>query len=200
MNPAPSPSPTVSDRIVTVPNALSIVRLLGVPLFAWLLLVAHADGWALAVLMLSGATDWLDGKLARLLNQMSRLGSLLDPFVDRLYVVVTLVAFVARDFLPWWVAAILIGRDVVLACTLPIYRRRGLPPPTVIYLGKAATFALMCALPLVLAAQLDWAGAATVHAFGFAFLVWGTVLYVWTGVIYLAKALALARSAPVAAT
>lgn len=185
-----------SSRILTVPNVLSVVRLLGVPLFVYLLLVEQADGWALAVLMASGLTDWLDGKLARVLGQMSRLGALLDPFVDRLYVVTTLVTFVIRGFIPWWVAAILIGRDAVLGLSLLIYRRRGLPPPEVIYLGKAATFLLMFALPLILAAQGDWAVANVARPLGFAFLVWGTVLYVWTGIIYLGKAFDVIRSGP----
>ncbi|MER2221001.1 MAG: CDP-alcohol phosphatidyltransferase family protein, partial [Rhodococcus sp. (in: high G+C Gram-positive bacteria)] len=142
----------------------------------------------------SGFTDWLDGKLARVLGQTSRLGALLDPLVDRLYVVTTLVTFVARDFIPWWVAAILIGRDLLLALTLPIYRRRGLPPPEVVYLGKAATFLLMFALPLILAGHGDWAIGPFTHAFGFAFLIWGTVLYVWTAVIYVLKAVDVART------
>lgn len=184
----------VSDRVLTVPNMLSMARLLLLPLFAYLLLVSHADGWALTLLMLTGFTDWLDGKLARILDQSSKLGAVLDPLVDRLYVVTTLVTFVARDFIPWWVAAILIGRDLILALTLPIYRRRGLPPPEVIYLGKAATFLLMFALPLILAGQGDWAIAAFTHASGFAFLIWGTVLYVWTAVIYVLKAVGVART------
>lgn len=186
-----------SDRIVTVPNVLSVVRLVGVPLFMYLMLVTQADGWALAILMLSGFTDWLDGKLARLLGQASKLGALLDPAVDRLYVVTTLIAFVIRDFIPWWVAAILIGRDVVLALTLVIYRRRGLPPPEVMYIGKAATFLLMFALPLILAAQGDWSIATIAHPAGFAFLIWGTVLYVWTGLLYTASAFTVARTVPV---
>ncbi|WP_272818951.1 CDP-alcohol phosphatidyltransferase family protein [Prescottella equi] len=183
-----------ADRILTIPNVLSMIRLAGVPLFLYLLLGPQADGWALAVLMLSGFTDWADGKLARLLNQMSRLGALLDPFVDRLYVISTLVAFVLRDIIPWWLAAILIGRDLILALTLPVYRRRGLPPPDVIYLGKAATFALMFALPILLAVQSDWAGASIANAWGYALLVWGTVLYVWTAGIYIAKAVGVARA------
>ncbi|MBM4630531.1 CDP-alcohol phosphatidyltransferase family protein [Rhodococcus hoagii] len=183
-----------ADRILTIPNVLSMIRLAGVPLFLYLLLGPQADGWALAVLMLSGFTDWADGKLARLLNQMSRLGALLDPFVDRLYVISTLVAFVLRDIIPWWLAAILIGRDLILALTLPVYRRRGLPPPDVIYLGKAATFALMFALPILLAAQSDWAGASIANAWGYALLAWGTVLYVWTAGIYIAKAVGVARA------
>lgn len=185
-----------SSRILTVPNVLSVIRLLGVPLFIYLLLVEHADGWALTVLMASGFTDWLDGKLARVLGQMSRLGALLDPFVDRLYVVTTLVTFVMRDFIPWWVAAILIGRDAILGLSLLIYRRRRLPPPEVMYLGKAATFLLMFALPLILAANNDWAIADAMRPLGFAFLIWGTALYVWTGVLYLAKAVTLQRHVP----
>lgn len=190
--------PIVTDRVLTVPNLLSLLRLIGVPVFAYLLLGPQADGWALAILMLSGFTDWADGKLARLLNQTSKLGGLLDPLVDRLYVVTTLLAFAIRGMIPWWVAAVLIGRDVVLAATLQIYRRRGMPPPSVLYLGKAATFALMFALPLVLAAQGDWAIAPIAHAWGYALLVWGTGLYVWTGLLYLLAARTVAREvAPV---
>ncbi|WP_194818898.1 CDP-alcohol phosphatidyltransferase family protein [Nocardia sp. XZ_19_385] len=189
----------LADRIVTVPNVLSVIRLLGVPLFLWLLLVKHADGWAFALLVASGVTDFLDGKLARLLDQASRLGALLDPFVDRLYLVTTLLAFVIRDLIPWWVAVILVARDLVLTVTLSVYKRRDLDPPEVIYLGKAATFALMSALPWLLAGQMDWALAGFSRAFGGAFLVWGTVVYVWTGILYVAKAVAVARAIPASA-
>lgn len=186
----------LSDRLLTVPNVLSVLRLIGVPVFLWLLLVERADGWAFALLVASGLTDFLDGKLARLLDQSSRLGALLDPFVDRLYLVTTLAAFVVRGLMPWWVAALLIGRDLVLTATLPVYRRRGLDPPEVIYLGKAATFALMSALPWLLAGQMDWAGDGFGRAFGAALLIWGTAVYVWTGLLYLGRAIAVARAVP----
>ncbi|MFE3544656.1 CDP-alcohol phosphatidyltransferase family protein [Nocardia sp. NPDC059177] len=185
-----------SDRILTVPNALSVLRLIGIPVFLWLMLVREADGWAFTLLIASGVTDFLDGKLARLLDQSSRLGALLDPLVDRLYLVTTLVAFVARGLLPWWIAVLLIGRDLVLAATLSVYKRRDLPPPEVIYLGKAATFALMSALPWMLTGEMDWAGAAFGGAFGWALLIWGTALYVWTGALYAGLAVAVARSIP----
>ena len=101
---APAPSrDELGDAVWTIPNALSALRLLGVPLFLWLLLGPQADGWAVVVLMVSGATDWLDGKLARALGQSSKLGALLDPAADRLYIVATLVAFVIRDVVPFWV-------------------------------------------------------------------------------------------------
>lgn len=184
------------DRILTVPNVLSVLRLIGVPLFLWLLLVERADGWAFALLVASGVTDFLDGKLARLLDQGSRLGALLDPFVDRLFLVTTLLAFVIRGLLPWWVALLLVGRDLLLTLTLSVYKRRDLDPPEVIYLGKAATFALMSALPWLLAGQMDWALDGFGRAFGGAFLVWGTAVYLWTGVLYAGKAIAVARAIP----
>ena len=133
--------------ILTVPNLLSFLRLLGVPLFLYLLLVPQYDGWALVVLAISAITDWADGKLARLLNQYSRLGELLDPAADRLYILAALVGFVIRGFIPWWVAALIIGRDVLLAATLPVLRRYGYTALPVHYLGKAATFCLDDAYP-----------------------------------------------------
>lgn len=203
----PGPDPQASDstaavrakedRILTVPNALSVVRLIGVPVLLWLLLVEHADGWAFALLIASGVTDFLDGKLARLLDQFSRLGALLDPLVDRLYLIATVFGFLVRGILPWPFVVVLIGRDLILGAVLPIYRRRGLEPPEVIYLGKAATFALMSALPWLLAGQMDWAAAGFSRAFGWALLWWGTAVYVWTGLLYLWKAFAVARTIPV---
>jgi cardiolipin synthase len=181
-----------SSRVLTIPNVLSMVRLAGVPVFVYLLLGPRADGWALLLLVLSGATDWLDGKLARVLNQSSKLGALLDPLVDRLYVVATLLTFAARGIVPWWVALVLIGRDLILGLTMFVYKRRGLPPPDVIYLGKAATFVLMAALPLLLLAEGDWFLAGAVDPLAHALLVWGTALYIWTGVLYLWQAIRVA--------
>ena len=192
----PIADPVLSDRVLTIPNVLSAFRLLLIPLFLYLLLGPRADGFALAVLLASGATDWLDGKLARVLDQSSRLGAVLDPLVDRLSVVSTLAAFVIRGIIPWWVALILVGRDLVLAATMLIYRRRGLPPPQVIYLGKAATFVIMVALPVLLASTGESAVADVFSPIGYALLVWGTVLYVWTGILYSYKALLVARRVP----
>ncbi|WP_067570837.1 CDP-alcohol phosphatidyltransferase family protein [Nocardia acidivorans] len=188
--------PVYSDRILTVPNVLSAIRLIGVPVFLWLLLVRKADGWAFALLVASGFTDFLDGKLARLLDQSSKLGAILDPLVDRLYLLATLAGFLIRGILPWWVVLILVARDGILTLTLGIYKRRQLPPPEVIYLGKAATFALMSALPWLLAGQMDWPLAGFGRAFGGAFLVWGTAVYVWTGILYVGKAIAVYRAIP----
>lgn len=174
-----------NDDIVTLPNLLSFSRLFGVPLFLWLLLGPHADGWALVVLMLSGATDWADGVLARRLNQMSRLGALLDPLVDRLYILATLVGLVLRNVIPWWLAALIIGRDLVLLTTLPALRRRGLTSLPVHYLGKAATFNLLYAFPLLLLGSHTGTLSATAKPIAWAFTIWGTGLYLWAGGLYL---------------
>lgn len=191
------PVSAAADRIWTVPNLLSFLRLLGVPLFLWLLLGPQADGWALVVLALSALTDWLDGKLARLLNQYSRLGEILDPAADRLYILATLVAFVIRGFIPWWVAALLIGRDVLLAGCLPILRRHGYGTLPVHYLGKAATFCLLYAFPLVLLAQGDSTVASIALPIGYAFTAWGMLLYLWAGALYLSQVWWVVRRTPV---
>jgi cardiolipin synthase (CMP-forming) len=184
--PAAAPTTVLGGRVLTVPNLLSVIRLAGVPLFVWLLLGPHADGYAVLVLALSGITDWLDGKLARWLDQSSRLGELLDPTVDRLYILATLATFLIRGIVPWWVVALLVGRDLVLAVCLAILRRRGYGPFPVTYLGKAATFNLLYAFPLLLLARAAGPGVADVAlAFGYAFTVWGSALYLWSGVVYL---------------
>ena len=185
------------SRVWTIPNLLSFLRLLGIPLLLWLLLGPHADGWALVVLAASAATDWLDGKLARLLNQYSRLGAMLDPVADRLYILATLFAFVVRGLLPWWVAALIVGRDLVLSACLPVLRRHGYGPFDVLYLGKAATFCLLYALPLLLLAQLSDALRAVALPTGLAFTAWGVLLYLWAGLLYLQQVIWVVRHTPV---
>ena len=176
-----------ADRIVTVPNLLSVLRLAGVPLFLYLLLGPRADGWAILVLAVGGFTDWLDGKLARLLNQQSRLGALLDPAVDRLYILAALVALGVRGVVPWWAVAVLIARDLVLAATLPVLRRHGYGPYEVSYLGKSATFLLLYAFPLLLLGQASGFWPDLARPIGIAFAVWGTAIYLYSGLLYLAQ-------------
>lgn len=175
------------DRLLTVPNLLSVLRLAGIPLFLWLLLGPQADGWALVVLVASGITDWLDGKLARWLNQTSRLGSLLDPAADRLYTLATILAFVIRDIVPWWVAAVLIGRDLMVMVCIWLLRRSGYGPPEVTYIGKAATFVLMYAFPLLLLAQGGSTAATIARPFAYAFAIWGAALFLWSGLLYVVQ-------------
>lgn len=184
-----------ADPWWTLPNLLSVLRLAGVPLFLWLLLGPQADLLALLVLVVSGITDWLDGKLARWLNQYSRLGELLDPAADRLYIIATLVAFVLRDVVPWWVAAALVLRDVVLTLCLPVLRWHGYEPPEVHYLGKAATFCLMYAFPLLLLVQEEFPLSEVVRPIAYAFTCWGGALYLWAGILYLGQVVAAVHQA-----
>jgi cardiolipin synthase (CMP-forming) len=184
-----------AHRVVTVPNALSVLRLLGVPVFLWLLLGPHADVAALVVLALSGISDWADGVLARRLNQESTLGALLDPAVDRLYILATLLGLTLRHIIPWWLAAVIVGRDLLLALTLPILRRHGYGPPPVHYLGKAATFCLLYAFPLLLLAAHHGTVADVARPIAWAFTIWGTALYLWAGALYLVQVQQLTRRA-----
>ena len=174
--------------IWTIPNGLSVLRLLGVPLFLWLLLGPHADGWALAVLMVSGFTDWADGVLARKLNQLSDFGAMLDPLADRLYILATLVGLVLRHVIPLWLAIVIVGRDVILAGSLLVLRRYGYAPPAVHYLGKAATFCLLYAFPLLLIGAHHGTLADVARPIAWAFTIWGASLYMWAGVVYLNQA------------
>jgi CDP-diacylglycerol--glycerol-3-phosphate 3-phosphatidyltransferase len=176
--------PPAHDRLLTVPNVLSGLRLALIPVFVYLLLVAHADAWAVAILMFAGASDWADGKIARLMNQSSKLGAYLDPLVDRLYMVTTPIVFGVAHILPWWIIAVLLARDVLLAAELPLLRTRGITALPVIYVGKAATFALMSAFPLILLGQWDALWSRVVLACGWAFLIWGTYMYLWSFMVY----------------
>lgn len=170
--------------MLTVPNALSFVRLAGVPLFLWLLLGPEADVWALTVLMLAGVTDWLDGWTARRFDQRSALGEVLDPVADRLYILAVVVAFAMRDIVPWWVAVIVPARDVFLWCLVPFLRRRGFTALPVHFLGKCATFNLLYAFPFLLLGEADGVGGTLGSVFGWAFAWWGITLYWWAGLLY----------------
>ena len=177
--------PYDTERVLTVPNILSFIRLLGVPVFLWLLLERQSDVWAVVVLVIGGATDWLDGKLARSWHQRSRLGQVLDPLADRLYIMATLVGIAMRAIVPWCKAALLAARDALMFTTIwPSLRRRGFTSLPVHFLGKAATFALLYAFPLLLLGDGEGTLATLADVFGWAFAIWGIGLYWWAGIIY----------------
>ncbi|WP_020524347.1 CDP-alcohol phosphatidyltransferase family protein [Catelliglobosispora koreensis] len=173
-------------RVLTIPNLISFARLAGVPLFLYLFLVSESYGWAVAVLAIGGTSDWIDGYLARKLGQVSRLGELLDPLADRLYILATLLAFTLKGVLPWWFTIALLAREAVLLVTLIILRRNGFGPPPVHYVGKTGTFILLFAFPVLL---LAWATTGTLHtlsyASGWALALWGLALYWIAGFLYL---------------
>ncbi|ROO84623.1 CDP-diacylglycerol-phosphatidylglycerol phosphatidyltransferase [Actinocorallia herbida] len=183
------------DRIFTVPNALSLARLLGVPLFFWLVL-AENDGWAIGLLVLAGLSDWADGKLARALNQTSRLGTLLDPAADRLYILATLVGLTVRGIIPWWLVAGLAAREVYMGLVLVVVKRHGWTGLPVHLVGKAATMCLLYSFPLLLWGDHDGAAATAARVVGWAWALWGTALYWWAAVLYTQQARQLIRALP----
>ena len=176
------------DRVLTVPNMISIARLAGVPVFLWLVLGPHADGWAVGLLIAAGVSDWLDGKLARAWNQQSRLGQVLDPAADRLYIAATLAGLAIRAIIPWWLVAVLVLRELVLGVALLVLRHYSIGPLQVSFLGKAATLCLLYAFPLLFLGSHAGAAAEAARVIGWAFAIWGTALYWWAAALYLVQA------------
>ena len=171
--------------MVTIPNLLTLLRALGIPIFLYLVLVEKEMGWAVLTLVVAGATDYLDGKVARALKQESRLGELMDPAVDRLYIATVLIAMYVTQALPFIVLLTIVARDLALGVLLIVMKSRGIPPFKVTYLGKAATFNLLYALPLLLLTDSSsgWIADAS-FIFGWGFALWGIALYLWTGLSY----------------
>jgi cardiolipin synthase (CMP-forming) len=188
------PLPVVGTQVVTLPNVLSFLRLVGVPVFLWLIVAGH-DGWALAVLMASGVSDYLDGKIARHYGLVSRIGQLLDPLADRLYILSTLVGLAYVDIIPWWLVAVLLAREVFGSILLLVVRRYGYVGLPVHFIGKAATFNLLYAFPLLLMAQVSDTLAVVAQPAGWAFVWWGTGLYWVAGALYAVQVRDLVRAA-----
>lgn len=182
----------VSSRIFTIPNVISFIRLLLVPVFL-ILIIQGQDGFALLVLVISSISDYFDGIIARNFNQVSRLGQLLDPAADRLMIFVALIGLAVRGILPWWLVIVIVARDIMLLAigiTLANHRYGPLP---VHHLGKVATFCLFYALPLIMLGQAFPNIAFVTDPIGWAFALWGAFLYWWAGIIYLREAIRVIR-------
>ncbi|WP_167050973.1 CDP-alcohol phosphatidyltransferase family protein [Salinibacterium sp. ZJ77] len=186
----------VSSRIVTVPNALSVLRLVLIPVFLGLL-GASQFGWALLVIVVSSLTDFVDGWIARRFDQISRLGQLLDPAVDRLVIFSTLMGLAWIGLLPWWLVIIIVSRDVVLLVLGIVLANIGYGPLPVHHLGKAATFALLFALPTIVLGAAAPAIAPFSDPLGWALALWGAFLYWWAGAVYIRETARLVRIARV---
>jgi len=184
----------ISRDIATIPNALSASRIIGVPIFFWLIVGPKRDDLALYILVISAFTDWLDGYLARKLNQFSRLGELLDPLADRLYVVAALIALYLRNLIPLWVVVALLSRDILMSLVLIHLKRFGITGIPVHFVGKAATMNLLYALPLILLGNFQNVYGEVAHVFGWAFLFWGITMYWYAACLYLRQIQAMRRS------
>ena len=169
-----------------IPNTLTLLRALGVPLFLYLFLVAQLPVASFLVITIGAITDYLDGKIARALNQTSEFGAKFDPTVDRLYIAAVIIAFAIKDYLPWWLVISIIARDLILAIVIISQRIRGIAFLSVTFLGKAATFNLLYAFPFLLLADLNLIGIWCYRA-GWAFAIWGISLYFYTGMQYFIK-------------
>jgi cardiolipin synthase len=194
MSQQPAPSIETSNRIWTLPNVISFLRLLGVPVFLYLLLVVEQDVAAVIVLAIGGSTDWVDGYIARRTNSVSRLGELLDPFADRLYILATLIGFTVRDVVPWWFTGALLTREAVMIVVLLLLRRRGFGPPPVHYVGKTGTFLLLASFPIILLAKavpsIDWWAMPV----GWGLAWWALGLYWAAAVLYMLQGRRMLRS------
>jgi cardiolipin synthase len=183
--------PRQHDRVFTIPNLISLARLAGVPVFLWLVLGVRTqagDWWAVGLLAAAGVSDWLDGKIARALDQQSRIGELLDPAADRLYIVSTVIALAIRSIIGWWLVAALAVRELALGVVLLLLRRRGYGPLHVSFGGTAATLCLLYAFPLLFLGPHPTSYAEVARVFGWAFALWGTALYWWAAVLYITQA------------
>ena len=193
-------SAALPSRVLTIPNALSVLRLFLLPVFLWLVLGPEADAVAVAVLMFMGISDYFDGYVARRWNQASRLGALLDPVADRLYILAVVVAFAMRDVIPLWFAVALPARDLFLWFLVPFLRTRGYSALPVHFLGKAATAALLYAFPLLLLGEGTSVLAELSRIFGWAFALWGVGMYWWAGLLYAWQVRTLLATTPRRAT
>lgn len=182
----------VSHRVFTIPNILSFLRLLMVPVFL-ALIIGGQDGFALLVLVISSVTDFLDGQIARRFHQVSRLGQLLDPAADRLFIFAALIGLAVRGVIPWWLFAAIVARDLMLLILGIVAANFGYGPLPVHHLGKMATLFLFYALPVLMIAQAFPDAAAIANPIGWAFALWGLFLYWWAGIVYLVETIRLIR-------
>ena len=171
------------EEILTIPNAITGVRALGIPLFLWAYLRLGNVTLAFLILLIGALSDYFDGKVARALKQESNFGAALDPAIDRAYIAATVIALVVKEIVPIWIFLILIGRDIWLALVLLVKRFRGTGVFEVTFLGKAATFNLLYAFPFLLLSGHSGIGLAC-FIMGWAFAIWGVGLYLATAFQY----------------
>lgn len=186
-----------STAVFTVPNIITIVRFLGTPLFVWLVLARHEYGWGVFVLAMMGCTDWIDGFVARKLNQTSQLGRIMDPLADRVALVAVIITLVVAKILPLWLLLLLLVPDVVLLA-VTLYFFRGDAGLKVTMLGKTRTAALMVGTPMLLLAKATDSGFACWLAW--AILGAGMVMHVIAFAQYLVAVLAKHRELHLPAT
>ncbi|RSX56070.1 CDP-diacylglycerol--glycerol-3-phosphate 3-phosphatidyltransferase [Bifidobacterium dolichotidis] len=181
--------PDARDIVFTVPNFISLLRILSIPVIAFLI-TKHLMIASLIVLAASAASDFLDGYIARTFNQVSKIGQILDPIADRLLIFFSVLALAISHVLPWWMLVLVMLRDVVLGAMTLALAQRDYGPLPVHFAGKAGTAVLMIAIVGLMVAEIDQSQAwmQTLHLMATACAIWGIGLYWTAGVIYLVQA------------
>jgi cardiolipin synthase len=173
----------VGSQIWTIPNVLSMLRLALVPVFLVFIVLGDYVA-ALITLVVASLSDLLDGYLARRLKQVTRLGQILDPAADRLYIFAALVGLAANQLVPWWIVVVIVGRDILLVVLGIVLANHGFGPLPVHQLGKVATFALFFGLPVIMLGLAFPSVQPVSEPIGWAITMWGAFLYWWAGIIY----------------
>jgi cardiolipin synthase (CMP-forming) len=183
-----------TNRVLTLPNLLSLLRLATVPVFLYLFVTDREEA-AVVLYALGALTDFFDGFIARRLGQVSEIGKLLDPLADRIFIIALALALVAQGALPWWLATAIVVRDVVLLSLLPLLERRGSGRIAVNFTGKTATAFLLFGLTWLAISETDFVSASFSEAVGLVFTIAGTVLYYVAAGMYARTALARIQAA-----
>ncbi|MBQ5557475.1 MAG: CDP-alcohol phosphatidyltransferase family protein [Aeriscardovia sp.] len=193
--------PPARRIIWTVPNVISFLRIVSIPFIAWLIATRRPVA-ALIVLAVSGASDGLDGYIARRFDQVSVLGQILDPIADRLLIICSALALAIARIVPWWLMIIICCRDLVMGIEILVLAQHDYGPLPVHFVGKVGTFMLMLAIPTLIVSHVVGCYTHTirvdflVHSFGLACCWWGVGLYWLAGIIYLAQGHLLLKKRP----
>ena len=182
-----------ASRVWTVPNVISFVRLATVPVFVTLFITDHENA-AVILYALGAWTDFLDGYIARRTNSVTDLGKLLDPLADRIFIAALVIALVVRGTLPWWVAVVILGRDLLVLSLFPYMERRKIERIAVNQVGKTATAALLAGLTLLALSETTFVSGELSEPAGMGLTLLGAVLYWAAGYLYAREAMSKLRA------
>lgn len=188
-------SPKAMNRVLTVPNLISFLRICSIPYLAWLITKNHMI-LALIVLAISAFSDCIDGYIARRWNQVSKLGQILDPIADRLLIIFSTVALAIAKIIPWWALVLVVLRDVIMAALVVLLAQHDYGPLPVNFVGKAGTALIMLAIvSLMIVYAVNTESMFVLYAAAIACGVWGVVLYWYAGLLYYRQAYVLLSGA-----
>lgn len=188
-------SPEPRDMVFTIPNLISALRIVSIPVIAWFI-ARHDMVWALVILAVSSASDGLDGIIARNFNQVSKLGQILDPIADRLLIICSILALAVCGVVPWWMLALVALRDIVMGILTLVLAQHGYGPLPVHFVGKTGTAILLISIIGLMVADIrrSFIVLDVLHYGAIACAIWGIGLYWLAGIIYLRQGIGLIRA------